>query len=128
MYKVFIDTNFFILYTNNFNIIKEVMFVVPGKVEFITTQGVIDELKSLKIKEKKFVLKIINQLIKNGKLKVLPYTGYVDKWLLSFISQLPQEEKKRFIVCTNDAELRKMLKEKGIKVISLKGMNKIEIM
>ena len=104
--------------------------LVPGQNEFVTSEGVIIELKTIKTHGTALVLKIISQMQNTGKITVLPLkqnkTFYVDKWLLDYIEQLTTNEKTRFIVCTNDAVLRKKLKQNKIKVISLKNESVID--
>ena len=121
MLTVFIDTNFFLLYLKRFNIFKKVRELVPGMIYFMTSTGVLQELKSINKKGIKLILRIIDDAEKNGNLKVIPSPRYVDEWLLKYIDGMTDNERCNLIVCTNDAELRKQLKRKNIKVISLKN-------
>jgi len=130
MPRIFIDTNFFLLYLRKIDIFYELRMLVPGQIEFITSEGVIIELKTIKTHGTALILKIISQMQNIGKITVLPLKQnkifYVDKWLLNYIEQLTTNEKTQFIVCTNDAVLRKKLKQNKIKVISLKNESVID--
>ena len=130
MSRIFIDTNFFLLYLRKIDIFYDLRMLVPGQIEFVTSEGVIIELKTIKTHGTALVLKIISQMQNTGKITVLPLkqnkTFYVDKWLLNYIEQLTPNEKTQFIVCTNDAVLRKKIKQNKIKVISLKNESVID--
>ena len=130
MSRIFIDTNFFLLYLRKIDIFYDLRMLVPGQIEFVTSEGVIIELKTIKTHGTALVLKIISQMQGTEKITVLPLkqnkTFYVDKWLLDYIEQLTTNEKTQFIVCTNDAVLRKKLKQNKIKVISLKNESVID--
>jgi len=121
MLNVFIDTNFFLLYLKGFDIFKKIKEVIPGQSIFITSTGVLQELKSINKREIGLVLKIIDNMKKKGLLKIIDSSRYVDKWLVDYVDNMNDVDKANFIVCTNDRELRRKLKHNGIRIISLKN-------
>ncbi|MCD6227688.1 hypothetical protein J7J90_04300 [Candidatus Micrarchaeota archaeon] len=104
-----------------FDIFKKIKEVIPGQSIFITSTGVLQELKSINKREIGLVLKIIDNMKKKGLLKIIDSSRYVDKWLVDYVGNMNDVDKTNFIVCTNDRELRRKLKHNGIRIISLKN-------
>jgi rRNA-processing protein FCF1 len=65
----------------------------------------------------------LKKKIESHEITLLLTTDSVDPWIVGFSSK--KENRGKVIVCTNDVELRKTLKKKGVKVISLLGKNKL---
>lgn len=121
---VVIDTNFLLIpYQFRIDIFTELEHLVDVHHNYILSSKTLKELEGLaenagkKGAAARLAMKIIEanskriEIIKSGK--------PVDAWIEEFA------EKTGAIVCTNDIELKKKLKDIGIKVISLRGKTKL---
>jgi len=126
MPTVFIDTNIFFLYHDGINVFEELRFLVPGNLKLTVSTGVLYELKSLNKNETNLIFKIIKTYEEKGQLNVIESDNYVDRWLTNYINNLEEDQKKDFIVCTNDLELKQKLKNKKIRIISPKSSGHLD--
>jgi len=126
MPTVFIDTNIFFLYHKGINVFEELRFLIPGNLKLTVSSGVLYELKSLNKNETKLIFKIIKAYEEKGQLDIIESDNYVDEWLINYTNNLEEDQKKDFIVCTNDFELKQKLKNKKIRIISPKSSGHLE--
>jgi rRNA-processing protein FCF1 len=117
---VIFDTNF-ILSCLKFGIsFEDLGYVIEKNFEILVPSNVIYELKNLDLNKKDSILRnIALKLI--DKYKTLELRGNVDSSILSFT------EKKKCIVCTNDRELRRALRKKGVSVIFIRNRKYLEL-
>ncbi|MEM4347553.1 MAG: nucleotide-binding protein [Candidatus Altiarchaeota archaeon] len=122
MIKIFIDTNFWLLpYIKKIDIFSEIERLVPEKYEILVSESVIEELKKIQKKgngKEKIAAEIALILIEK-KAKKIPNGKNTDKLILKI------SEKENMIICTNDKNLRKKLKEKSLRVIGMRGKEKL---
>ncbi|MEM2918759.1 MAG: nucleotide-binding protein [Candidatus Altiarchaeota archaeon] len=122
MIKIFIDTNFWLLpYIKKIDIFSEIERLVPEKYEILVSESVIEELKKIQKKgngKEKIAAEIALILIEK-KAKKVPNGKNTDKLILKI------SEKENMIICTNDKNLRKKLKEKSLRVIGMRGKEKL---
>lgn len=106
-YKVILDTNFLLApFQFRFDVLAELERLLDVKYDLYTTEGVVSELKGLKIA--KGAVSLAESLPKIGS------SGKnVDEELLALAS-------KNTIICTNDKILIEKLKNKGAPVIYLR--------
>ncbi len=106
------------------NLSYEIERLVQISFEIVVPQIVLDELRRLSEKESqsikqkaKLALELANRFV-----KIESNTNcHADEEILRLALE------KEAIVATNDTELRKRLREKGIVVISLRGKNKLSL-
>ena len=79
-----------------------------GYNEFFILSGTLDELA--KIRESKPVVKIVEQSVRSGKLKVVQSSGPVDRDIVEL----------GMAVATNDKEIIENAKERGLRVVRLR--------
>ncbi len=121
---VVIDTNFFLIpYQFKIDILTELEHLIDVHHHFVITSKTLRELERItenvgkKGAAARLALKIIDANRK--RIEVIDSNKPVDRWIAEY------SEKHGAIVCTNDINLKKTLKENGIKVISLRGKTKI---
>ncbi|MCK4636487.1 MAG: hypothetical protein KAT49_01255 [Methanomicrobia archaeon] len=117
---VIFDTNF-ILSCLKFGIsFEDLGNVIEKTFEILVPSNVIYELKNLNLNKKDSILRnIALKLI--DEYEILELRGNVDSSILSFV------EKKKCIVCTNDRELRRALRKKGVSVIFIRNRKYLEL-
>lgn len=123
MKKIILDTNFLmILGQFKIDIISEIDSLLDEPHEIFITPSVRKELERLAERKSKdggnAVLAL--RLIENKKIKMMDVRGSVD-------DSLVKAADKDWIVGTNDIELRKRLKNKGIKTIYLRAKKHLAI-
>jgi len=127
MKKIVLDTSF-LVDSIKFKIdLEEIDKLVSQPYKLLTINSVIKELEKLSAKEgrdsknAKIALKLVkSKRIKILKSKVLKSKGSTDKAIIKLSD-------KKTIVATDDRELRKKLKNLGIKTIYLRAKKKIGI-
>ena len=117
---VIFDTNF-ILSCLKFGIdFEELKNIINKNFDIFVPSNVIYELNNLDLNMKDSILRnIALKLI--SKYKTLEFRGNVDNSILSFT------EKKKCIVCTNDKNLRRVLRKKGIPVVFIRNRKYLEL-
>lgn len=123
---VLIDTNFLMIPEQfGIDIFSEAARIVPD-CEFATLSGTIKELEKIRESAEKGKDKIAAniglELIEKsaGKIKIYESSGDVDEFILKF------SRENGAVVCTNDRELKRKLKKEGVKVIQMRGKNRLE--
>ena len=127
MEKVILDTNFLIIpFQFKVDIFEEIerIMEIPHKVCIL--DKTIDELDNIIAKQKgkhKEMANMAKKLVKNKQVCILK----TDK--LKSVDQilLEKAQESSFIVCTQDIELKRRLKNKGIKIISLRQKKYLKI-
>ncbi|MDO8554752.1 MAG: hypothetical protein Q7S22_08135 [Candidatus Micrarchaeota archaeon] len=120
--KVLIDTNFFLIpHQFGIDIFTELNNLLDNYAVFVTSTLVINELKEIaKGKgDDGIAARFAQKLIEKSKIEIVKAEGYTDMWLLTYAKE------HNAIVCTNDVNLKRKLKDAKLKVILLKSKSKI---
>jgi hypothetical protein len=124
MKKIILDTNFLMIpYQFKVDIFDEIRRIVEGEYELVTLAGVVKELERIKKSKGKSAAaaKIGLELIKAKNVKVINSDSEkVDNKIIELSD-------KNTIVATNDIELKKILKNKKIKIIYLRSRKYLEM-
>ena len=116
--NVILDTNFLMIPAQfRVDIFEEIKRIMVDPYQLCIFEATVTELKKVSEGHGKHstAAKIALILIKQKNLKILKNsltTGYVDELILN---------EKNAIICTQDAELKKQLKKKHVKIITLKS-------
>jgi len=124
MKTIILDTNFLTIpYQFGVDIFEEIDRIVTEEHEIVTLDGVIRELKHLtKEKSKDSVAaKVGLELIKKKNVKIIETQ---EKTVDDAIVELSTSET---LVATNDKGLTQRLKGKNVKIIYLRGKNRLEL-
>jgi len=125
MKKVILDTNSLTIpYQFSIDIFDKIKDLVRGDYEILVLDGTVRELKSLSNKKgrKSLAAKVGLELIEKKELRVIETgNGNVDDEIVNLSDD-------KTIVATNDKELIKRLKHKNVKIIYLRGKNRLEMM
>jgi len=120
--RVFIDTNGWLRSAAwRIDLFREAQRIVPGKAEFFVVQGTKHELEGLQAaggtlaREAKLALLIMKDV------KVIKALGATAD------EQLLNEAKDPDFVLTQDQDLKRRLKDKGIGVIVIRNQNHLEL-
>ncbi len=122
--KVVLDTNFLLVpYQFGIDVFVEIERVLEVPHEFIIPSGVIGELERLgKGKGKEgAAARFAKKLIGKNKCTVVPGEGNVDNWIFEYAVR------EEALVATNDRALRNRLKNRRVKVISLRSRSGIGV-
>jgi len=102
--------------------LKEELIRLIGAYSIVVTKQIIDEIKYLSDKGKGKKRNIARPALKFIEdLEIMDAEGNADNSVIDLASRL------NAIVFTNDKEIRKKAKEKGLKTIYLRGKNKLEM-
>ncbi len=127
MKVVFVDTNFWlIIYLQKIDIFSELERLLPEKFKLVISAGVERELKKIQKSSRGkegTAAKIALELIGERKVEVIKDKEGVDNFILKLAHQ-----EKELVVCTNDKELRKNLRGRGVKVIVMRGKNRLDFL
>ncbi|HIE34013.1 MAG TPA: nucleotide-binding protein [Candidatus Altiarchaeales archaeon] len=129
MIKVIIDTNFFLIpYQHRIDIFSEIERLIARKYELLTTSNVIRELKAILENPEssgadKTGAKIAFQLIEKKSIQVIKDNLSVDNAMVWFA----EKNRPDVIVCTNDRQLKRRLKKRGIRIISMREKNHLDL-
>jgi len=127
MVKIFVDTNFWLIPERyKIDIFSEIDRLVTEKYEIFISDSVKEELEKIKRTGKlkdRTAASIGLELIKKKVCHIIHREENVDSLLLKL-----SEKDKEWIVCTNDKNLRKKLREKNIKVVGMRGMKKLSFL
>ena len=122
MKKIILDTNFLTIpYKFKVDIFEEIHNLIPEEHEIMTLDGVIRELEHLSKEtgENATAAQVGLELIKKKKIKVIQSKK---KDVDDAIVELSDDQT---LVATNDKELINRLKTKNVKVIYLRGKNRL---
>lgn len=116
---VLLDTNFLMIpHQFHIDLAGELDRIIEADYNLTTLSCVVDELEKLSRNrgDKGAEAKTALKLIKEGCIRVLDRSGYVDDEILNYA-----RENRGVVVCTNDVELRRMLRRDSIPVICMQG-------
>jgi rRNA-processing protein FCF1 len=121
---VVLDTNFlFVPFQFRIDILRELDYLVEPSHRFVISARTISELETIakRIGKHGMAARLALKLLEanSDRIEIIKSRGYVDDWIVRYA------EKTRAIVCTNDSKLRKRLRVKNIKVVTLKSKNKL---
>jgi len=122
MQTLVLDANFLMsAYKFRVDAISELKGLVVGEFRLVAPSSVLDELELISRTrgaagpQAKYALEVMR---KEG-VTVMRTKKKADEWIEDFCSSTGA------IACTNDSDLRKKLKEKGVRCILLKGKSKL---
>ena len=123
--EVILDTNFLLLpFQFKIDIFSEIEYLLDFSHIFVISSNTINELNRLSKKKGKtaisarLALKLLDA--NKNKITIVKSNIPVDDWIVL------RAEKTGAITCTNDGKLRKRLKSKKLKVVSLRGKSTID--
>jgi len=117
MEKIVLDTNFLMaIYDLKIDVFEEIFKVCDFKYELYVLEGSIQELERFikgNLLSKKQAALFAMKILKNKEVKVLEsdFKGSVDDQLVDLVD---------YIIATVDKDLRKRLKEKGVKILTIR--------
>jgi len=124
MKTIILDTNFLTIpYRFGVDIFEGIDALISEEYEIITLEGVVRELKNLSKGRSKdsAAARIGLELLKKKQIKVVEtQEKNVDEAILELVTD-------QTFVATNDKELIKRLKDKNIKVVYLRGKNRLNM-
>lgn len=130
MRTIFIDTNFWLLpFEKGLDVLGQLERLSEDEPFVIgISSSVKDELEAMargpanakRTRPAKAALRVMEQMLANGKARLFPYDGPADGSLITLALQ------NRAWVATNDRALKIRLKEKKLKVILLRDEHKLE--
>ena len=122
MQTLVVDANFLMsAYRFKVNAISELNELLPGGYRLVTGSPVIKELEGLKKSKSpsgrgaSFALDVLGA----EKAEVIQTSKNADDWIVDYCSSAGA------IACTNDASLRRRLREKGVRSIVLLGRSRL---
>lgn len=121
---VVLDTNFLLIpFQFKINIFAELEYLIEKNHHYVVSSRTISELKHLatKIGKDGMAARLALKLVESQKEKItiIENRMEVDDWIFKY------SHENHAIACTNDAELRRRLRELKIKTISMKSKVKI---
>ena len=125
MKKILLDTNFLLIPGKyKVDIFEELKRLLNDSYELYVLDKTLEELENLKEKLKgqdKEALNIAIQFLKEKDLKIISVQAgiYVDDLILDLADQ-------EYIICTQDKELKERLKQKNIKIITMRQKSHLE--
>ncbi len=130
MKKILLDTNFLLVpFQFNVDIFSEIERLVTEKFKLCTLKKCIWELEHIMRTAKKgkdrLNAKMALQLVKKYNIEIIDTP--LDRKTDDLIVEIAKENPREWIVCTNDKELRRMLKKLGITTIFLRQKKYLEI-
>ena len=121
--RVLLDTNLLLLpHRHKVDVFAEIERLMIGKHTVCTFSTVLDELKALvDSTEDGVAAKVGLELVGGRGVEVIPSSGDVDSAILEYAKN------HDVIVATNDRELKRKLKEVGVKVIYMRGRSHLDM-
>lgn len=122
---VILDTNFLLVpFRFRLDILGELDYLVDYSHSFVVSSKSMEELKKIarQVGRDGMAARLALKMVDANRERIAVVrqgAGKVDDWIVSYA------EENRAIVCTNDSELRRRLKAKGIKVATLKSKTKV---
>lgn len=124
--KVLLDTNFLLIpFSNHVDVFEDIERLLNGKVTFIILASTLQELRSLRGREKMYgraMLQFIDRL--SAKFEIENLQGKTDKLIFEYAEKNNSEE---LYVATMDKELKDKLKKIKVKVIGLRGKGHLDL-
>ena len=128
MALVLLDTNFLMVPEQfGVDVFSEIERIVPDY-DLVTLSGIVLELKKIRETAKKGKDKLAASVALgfvekfHEKIKIIESIGDVDEFIVKFSLE------NNAIVCTNDKELKKKLRKRGVRVIQMRGKCKLEFL
>lgn len=121
---VLLDTNALLLpHKHKVDIFSEVGRIIPEKIEIVTLSTVVEELKGIakSASDDGAAAKVGLKLIEDKNVRIIPSSGPVDDAIVVVAKQ------QEAVVCTNDKDLKRRLKAKGVRIISPRGKTHLEL-
>ena len=125
MIKVLLDTNFLMIpHTYKIDIFQEIERLIPGAHELITPSNVIEEIHKLRNSRggDRIAAQVALQLLEEKGVKKIQSQDKADEFMINYAVG----DKPHVVVCTNDKELRKRLRELNVPVIVMRGRSRLE--
>lgn len=121
---VILDTNFLLIpFQFKIDIFRELDYLIETSHAYVISSSTLTELKKLakKIGKDGMAARLALKLVSanNKKIGIIENKEYVDDWIVGYAVET------NAIVCTNDSILRRRLREKKIKTITMKSKSKI---
>jgi rRNA-processing protein FCF1 len=117
---VIVDTNFLLLpFQFRLDVLEELEYLVERSHHFVLSSRTFAELKNIAAKKGKggmggrLALKMVE--VHKERFEIIENKMPVDDWIVAYASE------NHAVVCTNDAELRRRLRAKKVRVVSFKG-------
>jgi len=127
--KIIIDTNFLLIpYQFKVDIFSEIKRICDFKYRLCIIDKTLEEMKKIIAtqKEKHRRAAVLGVMLL-GQKNVYKIRAKKGKSVDESILEIACKDKKGYVVATQDAELKRKLKEKGISLIVLKGKSHLEL-
>lgn len=128
MKKILLDTNFLLIPGKyRVDIFSEIDRLLREPYELYIIDKTLDELERLKTKlrgKEKEALNISYQLVKGKDLKIIPIRNEDKSYVDDLILELANQD---YIICTQDMELKRRLKAKHVKLITMRQKSHLEL-
>lgn len=121
--EILLDANFLLLpHKNKIDVFEEIPKLLDEKHEYVTLESIVGELVKLSdgASDDAAAAKTALKLIKAKEVKVAESAGEGDAAIRDYAMK-----HENTVVCTNDRELKRELKARGVKTISLQGADKL---
>jgi rRNA-processing protein FCF1 len=121
---VVLDTNFLLVpFQFKIDIMRELDYIIDVSHRYVVSSKTIKELKKIgeSIGKDGMAARLALKLVDASRLKIdiIESDEYVDKWIEDYALA------NNAIVCTNDARLRKRLRDLDVKVVSMKSRSRL---
>jgi len=124
MITVLLDTNALLLpHQHGVDVFSEIDRLITETHETITLSTVAGELKALadSASEDGVAANVGLRLLEGKKVKMVPSSGPVDDAIVEYAAS------KNAVVCTNDRDLKRRLKARGVRTIAMRGKTHLEM-
>ncbi|HSB47545.1 MAG TPA: hypothetical protein VLD37_06020 [Candidatus Bilamarchaeum sp.] len=121
---VVLDTNFLLIpFQFKIDIMRELDYLIDVSHRYVISSNTMRELARIgeSIGKDGMGARLALKLVEanKAKIEVVESSEYVDKWIEEYAIA------KNAIVCTNDAKLRKRLRDLDVKVVSMKSRSRL---
>lgn len=121
---IVLDTNFLLVpFQFKIDILKELDFLVDVSHRFVVSSRTVEELKAIgkAVGKDGMAARLALKMLEANRerIAIVESDVEVDDWIVSYASE------NRAIVCTNDSNLRRRLKQAGVKVAAMKSRSKV---
>jgi rRNA-processing protein FCF1 len=121
---IIIDTNFLLIpFRYRIDILRELDYLVEASHRFVISSKTMTELKKIgkKVGKDGMAARLAIKLVvaNSSRIDIIESEAHVDDWIVEY------SKISRAIVCTNDSELRRRLRARAIKVVTMKSKSKL---
>jgi rRNA-processing protein FCF1 len=121
---IIIDTNFLLIpFRYRIDILRELDYLVEASHTFVISSKTLKELKKIgkKVGKDGMAARLAIKLVEanSTRIEIIESEEHVDDWIAVY------SKAHRAIVCTNDSELRRRLRARSIKVVTMKSKSKL---